>query len=425
MAQTTITGSEFLREQFEIDDIPLASYLTLGKLPEEQWSSQTFDPQASSASLRFTSTVGSVLSFSNSSKGSGTAGGDSGSMSISSSSTGTNGVGQWSNSWSPTSWSESDNINWTYTGGTASTADDFSYKLKASESSTWSNATGVARGTYKGLTTLDFANAAYAIQLSENTNATFVGEDTTLANVTLARYAFADVQNKMSMGMSATVKIDKVRGEVKFDVKNVKYQSADFTVSTAKFAATMTTDEFDSIPDLLPSGDADSPDLGTIAANIRSFISFSLQADNTIAITSATGEQIDAGAGNDKVSGGAGNDALIGGAGKDMLSGGQGDDTFVLRFDDYDFTSATTLMADLVTDFRDNATESDRIVLEGFGDVAAFKSIADAKKAQTNATVIYESASGKLWYNADGDAGLVGVLNFATVKGIPDDYWAS
>ena len=132
---------------------------------------------------------------------------------------------------------------------------------------------------------------------------------------------------------------------------------------------------------------------------------------------------IDAGAGNDVINGGIGNDTLTGGAGKDKLTGGKGDDVFKISKSDFDFTSAKTVLADTIADFKYTATEKDSISLDGFGDVDVFQTLALAKKAGSTANVIYESKTGNFWYNEDGDSALAGALLFANAKGISDTYW--
>ncbi len=173
--------------------------------------------------------------------------------------------------------------------------------------------------------------------------------------------------------------------------------------------------------------------------------SYVYQASNTIAVTSLAGnsKSIDAGAGNDTVTGGNGNETLSGGLGNDILSGGAGDDvlygglgadkltggagtdTFKISKSDFDFTSAKTVLADTIADFKYTATEKDSISLDGFGDVDVFQTIALAKKAGSTANVIYESKTGNFWYNEDGDSALVGALMFTNAKGIPDSYWVA
>jgi len=149
------------------------------------------------------------------------------------------------------------------------------------------------------------------------------------------------------------------------------------------------------------------------------------ESSNSIKLFTTKGEtsSIDAGAGNDTVNGGVGDDTIIAGAGKDSLTGGKGDDTFVITFDDYNFSSAKTVLADTIADFKYSAIEQDSLSLEGFGDIEVYKSLALARTAGSTAEVIYESGTGKFWYNEDGDSALVGVMTFATVKGIPNTYW--
>ena len=141
-------------------------------------------------------------------------------------------------------------------------------------------------------------------------------------------------------------------------------------------------------------------------------------------ITGGVGNDIILGGlGNDILNGGSGDDILAGGSGLDKLTGGKGNDIFKISKSDFDFTSAKTVLADTITDFKYTATEKDSISLDGFGSFASFQTLALAKKAGTTANVIYESKTGNFWYNDDGDSALVGAMTFATVKGIPNTYW--
>ena len=92
---------------------------------------------------------------------------------------------------------------------------------------------------------------------------------------------------------------------------------------------------------------------------------------------------------------------------------------------DFNFASSKTVLADTITDFKYTATEKDTLDLEGFGDVEVYKTLALAKTAKSTAEVIYESGTGKFWYNEDGDSALAGAMAFATIKGIPDTYWTA
>jgi Ca2+-binding RTX toxin-like protein len=124
---------------------------------------------------------------------------------------------------------------------------------------------------------------------------------------------------------------------------------------------------------------------------------------------------LNGGVGNDVVSGGVGNDALNGGAGNDTLTGGTGTDSFVFN---------ATLGAsniDRITDFN---TISDTIRLEnaiftglagGTLAAAAFVRNTSGNAADARDRVIYESDTGRLFFDRDG-TGAAAKVHFATLN---------
>ncbi|NJK49000.1 calcium-binding protein [Candidatus Gracilibacteria bacterium] len=105
-------------------------------------------------------------------------------------------------------------------------------------------------------------------------------------------------------------------------------------------------------------------------------------------------------AGNDILSGNAGSDRLIGGAGNDTLTGGSGNDWF--RF------NSPSEGIDTITDF---AVSDDTISLLGsaFGGGLAARTILSSARftigsqaTTVNHRVIYNSNTGKLWFDRDG-----------------------
>jgi Ca2+-binding RTX toxin-like protein len=116
--------------------------------------------------------------------------------------------------------------------------------------------------------------------------------------------------------------------------------------------------------------------------------------------------------GADTLYGGAGNDVLYGGNGLDRLEGGAGADSFV-------FNTALAGSVDTIADF---SVIDDRILLENAiftaltvaGPLAA---TAFATGAATTAAhrVIYNSATGQLLYDADGN-GAGAAVHFATLS---------
>lgn len=120
--------------------------------------------------------------------------------------------------------------------------------------------------------------------------------------------------------------------------------------------------------------------------------------------------------GNDKLRGQDGNDTLKGGIGADTLTGGNGVDRFV--FD----TSLGTGNVDHITDF---ASTTDKIVLDN----AIFAVLADGGLAAgtlRNGTaagdaddrIIYDAATGNLFYDRDGTGGLA-AIRFAVLDNHP------
>jgi hypothetical protein len=115
---------------------------------------------------------------------------------------------------------------------------------------------------------------------------------------------------------------------------------------------------------------------------------------------------IDGGGGNDSLQGAAGDDVLIGGAGRDVLAGGAGNDTFV--FD----VLETSSNKDTIRDFVSGADHIELAIsafpaLAGYGTGAlstgelAFGTAATAADQH----LIYNSATGALYYDVDGAGG--------------------
>jgi Ca2+-binding RTX toxin-like protein len=123
---------------------------------------------------------------------------------------------------------------------------------------------------------------------------------------------------------------------------------------------------------------------------------------------------LNGGAGTDTLLGGVGNDTLNGSSGNDTLTGGSGADTFV-----FNNTLASTNI-DRVTDFN---VPADTIRLENavFAGLAAGTLGAEgfARNTTGNATdgndrIIYETDTGRLYFDSDG-TGAAARVHFATL----------
>ncbi len=138
------------------------------------------------------------------------------------------------------------------------------------------------------------------------------------------------------------------------------------------------------------------------------------------------------GAGNDVITGGSGNDTLVTGQGNDVLTGGAGNDVFSFEAPyNQPGYNAAVVGNSTITDFTSG---SDVIGLStclfgGFGyygtiqsaDFAIVKNETEYSAAACgSAKIIYNSTSGNLYFNANGEeAGLGAGSQFATVQGAP------
>jgi Ca2+-binding RTX toxin-like protein len=107
------------------------------------------------------------------------------------------------------------------------------------------------------------------------------------------------------------------------------------------------------------------------------------------------------GAGNDTMNGRGDDDRFIGGAGNDVLTGGSGDDTFI-------FNAAFAGNVDRIRDFRasDDTFQLDNAVFTGLTDgaLSAGAFALSSATAEADDRVIYDQATGNLFFDADGGA---------------------
>lgn len=115
-------------------------------------------------------------------------------------------------------------------------------------------------------------------------------------------------------------------------------------------------------------------------------------------------------AGANRLSGGAGNDVLAGGLGNDTLTGGAGRDSFLFN------TAPSTANADRITDFSVplDTIRLDDAVFTGLDlgalDASAFVSNTSGQASDALDRIIYETDTGRVWYDEDGLGGEARVL---------------
>ncbi|HJV26017.1 MAG TPA: hypothetical protein VJ673_10020 [Aromatoleum sp.] len=124
-------------------------------------------------------------------------------------------------------------------------------------------------------------------------------------------------------------------------------------------------------------------------------------------------------AGNDVLQGGAGNDLLVGGLGLDGLTGGAGADAF--RFE----STLGSTNIDTLTDF-DGTTDTiqlenlifKKLAATGSLSAANFVASATGNALDANDYVLYNTSTGGLYYDADGN-GTTAAVQIATLTGAP------
>ena len=124
--------------------------------------------------------------------------------------------------------------------------------------------------------------------------------------------------------------------------------------------------------------------------------------------------RLDGGAGADDLFGGSGNDSLIGGTGQDDLTGGAGSDHFVFT------TAPGSSNVDTITDYNVAADtiRIDNAVFTGLAggglSAGAFARNATGQATDRSDRIIYETDTGKLYFDRDG-TGSAARVHFATL----------
>jgi|CXWL01.1.fsa_nt_gi Ca2+-binding RTX toxin-like protein len=157
----------------------------------------------------------------------------------------------------------------------------------------------------------------------------------------------------------------------------------------------------------------------TLSANVENLTltgSSAINGTGNDLVNNVTGNTADnllnGGAGNDTLNGGAGNDMLSGGTGKDTMTGGTGSDTF--RFIAKD--SIDKIIDYNVADDTIQLEDSIFTALTTIGTLAANNFIIGTSAADSNDFIVYNTATGALLYDADGN-GAVAAVQIATLTG--------
>ena len=136
---------------------------------------------------------------------------------------------------------------------------------------------------------------------------------------------------------------------------------------------------------------------------------------NDMLFGDAGNDRLSGGTGNDQLNGGTGNDLLYGDAGNDMLTGGAGVDNFVFA------TALASNNIDTVTDFIavDDTIRLENAVFLGLtaGGLpgVAFQANITGFAQDSADRIIYETDTGRLFFDRDGTGALYARVHFATL----------
>jgi Ca2+-binding RTX toxin-like protein len=158
--------------------------------------------------------------------------------------------------------------------------------------------------------------------------------------------------------------------------------------------------------------------------------SFTLRVTNTANINGTSkADTINAGAGADTINGLAGNDIISGGVGNDIIDGGAGNDRLTGGLDSADYFRFTTAIKSNIDTITDFVSGTDKIQLDDaiftrFAGISVQSthlvvgsSTVDVKATQLDDYLLYNTSTGQLYYDADGN-GKGNALQFATLVGV-------
>lgn len=410
--------------------VPFKNYLlAYGQMLDESWDDQRMDESSPKINVKYTSGEGSTIQYVKTTTGNEQSGTLKDGLDVVGKNDGYKFSTKVNNNWSSTGYESSTVLQKSYTAGTVAKDDDSSYEWTLIEKNNYKS------GAFTRSTKFGFSSGTFSYNETSAINSKYIwGEKRQELSydkgTTLESRSIADSSKKISLSEKIKIDFDTVADVYKFSISNHKIETEKISLSTPSFGFTTDKAGISSLPATVPDAAGSDPEAMSDAilqiANPQDLEISIWKFNNIVMVKSTDGAEVNLGGGNDKATGALGPDTISAGAGKDTIAGGKGNDTFILSIDDYDFSSAKALMVDTITDFKFiPGKEQDSLILDGFDSVGVYSTINDAKKLKASETVIYESKTGKFWYNEDNDSALIGALNFATVKGIPQVYWDS
>ena len=386
-------------------DAPIfADHVNLSRFETASWGAlQSYNPDAASSGLTFTSSLGAKLVFTQTQ----TVAANSSNYGVTYAVTGPTATsalnkadkftGAVSNksTWTTSTasgqsgtWDNSSSISSTDSNNTSVTTDDVTIASGWTNKGKWTEVLGsnnvwtdtesndtTKAVSFKGTNlSVDYASTGkwtYTASYNNDTQSWDVTKDSEV--ITISKYALSDTRDptaSLVLSWTGTDTTDNIAQTEKFDLKNISWATQDFTLTTAAFSQTLSLDDSNQIN---RGWNADQGSIEGAAANLTSTLLPSILAvDNTVTLKN-TGVTFDAGGGNDKVTGGTGNDMINGGSGNDTLLGGAGNDSLTGGI------GKDTLTGGAGNDVYVYTTPSDSVA-------ANFDSIMDFSSTGTNGT---------------------------------------
>jgi VCBS repeat-containing protein len=261
------------------------------------------------------------------------------------------------------------------------------------------------------------------VYVSAQTSSIKISFDALMANDLVTAGADIISATLVQAGNISALTVDPVNRYIGFNSAN---GSADATIQYALSGGDIGLMTVRTVQTTPSNGNGDSVALsGSYAA---SYIDLQNGEDSALSSTAGSADDVFiGGGGNDTLSGGTAHDILHGGVGNDVLTGGAGADTFVFdtqphttdnfdRIADFDASTDTILLAKSVFAGFSTAGSSTGTTLlaSDYTEVASGGATATIGTAH----IVYDAATGNLFYDADG-GGAAGRTLFAVLDNKP------
>jgi hypothetical protein len=403
---TEVNGGYFLEQLIEAQnrgEIPGALLaIDITGFASDDWSSSVYNPSAPRSNLKFKTTDGNTLSYSQTQS----AGKDSTILDFASINGDRLNVRRSEEEFSSStrnSYKETDQVNFKYVGDKSTASDDLSIVFSRSNNYTSTLlSSGITNTVGTFSVSLNYSDANYklngALTNRYNTNSDQTGQHT----ININRYSFEDLSTGFKVSFTGNEIVNPFSDIGTFNLRKVNVSTPDIIINTATVVIN------GDLPDgILGLSNGESLDMIEESLN-ETLSDFVLASNNIITIKNNDGYGVFAGDGNDRVTGGRGDDYVSGGKGRDTIAGGLGADLFVISGE-----NLTNADVDIISDF--NIAQGDKIYFDTSTTGIAFNESTFAltpglKNIPNDAEIFYDQQRGNLYYDADASGSGAAIL---------------